>query len=124
MLLGRQEEYEPDKGDRIRFAGDAHVGTLSGRHVGDAVLWASGARRFHKEQDYAPFERVAPEVMAEIPTRHLGYRLMPNHWHLAMWPTADDEPSRFVGGPTHKKYLPSLFISADFPGFIASQWEN
>lgn len=49
---------------------------------------------FHKEEDYAAFERVMAEAWQRVPIRILSYTLMPNHWHFALWPRTDDE----VGG--------------------------
>src|SRR5579862_4496622 len=44
------------------------------------------ARIFAKEADYAAFERVMKETIARKPMRILGYLIMPNHWHLVLWP--------------------------------------
>jgi putative transposase len=52
---------------------------------------------FHKAADYAVFERVMAEAMKLHPTRLLAYCLMPNHWHLVLWPRVDGELSAFVG---------------------------
>ena len=56
---------------------------------------------FHKQEDYAAFERVLAEVHAEIPVRTLGYCLMPNHWHFVLWPREDGELSAFMRRVTH-----------------------
>jgi len=56
---------------------------------------------FHKRQDYDAFERVMAEALVARPTRLLAYCLMPNHWHLALWPREDGELSEFVGWLSH-----------------------
>src|SRR5262249_27976038 len=37
------------------------------------------------------------EALDEVPTRLLAFCLLPNHFHLVLWPRTDDELSRFVG---------------------------
>jgi len=59
---------------------------------------ANGRRRiFDHDDDYAAFERVLEQAVHRYETRLLAYCLMPNHWHLLIWPRRDDELSRFVG---------------------------
>ena len=41
---------------------------------------------FEKEADYEAFERVMAEAQEKHPTRLLAYAVMPNHWHLVLWP--------------------------------------
>ena len=53
-------------------------------------------RLFRTDADYAAFERVLERVHARRPTRLLAYCLMPNHWHLVLWPRADGELSEFM----------------------------
>src|SRR5436309_480817 len=52
---------------------------------------------FQKDGDYVAFESVLAEARARYEVPILGYCLMPNHWHLVLWPTADGDLSRFVG---------------------------
>ena len=52
---------------------------------------------FEQDEDYAAFERVLEEAVERTGTRLLSYCLMPNHWHLVVWPHEDGELSRFVG---------------------------
>jgi len=47
--------------------------------------------------DYEAFERVLEEAVERTQTRLLAYCVMPNHWHLVVWPREDGELSRFVG---------------------------
>jgi putative transposase len=54
------------------------------------------ARIFGKEADYAAFERVMKETLARKPMRILGYLIMPNHWHLVLWPEHDGELGAFM----------------------------
>jgi putative transposase len=56
---------------------------------------------FEKDGDYAAFETVLADALAKHPTRLLAYCLMPNHWHLVLWPSADDELTSFVRWLTH-----------------------
>jgi putative transposase len=63
------------------------------------VLNRANARMaiFRKDADYEAFERVLVEAVERAGTRLLAYCLMPNHWHLVVWPRKDGELSRFVG---------------------------
>jgi hypothetical protein len=45
---------------------------------------------FHKPEDYSAFERIMISAMHRAPTRLLAYCLMPNHWHMVLWPRKDD----------------------------------
>jgi putative transposase len=56
---------------------------------------------FEKEADYQAFEQVLTEAMAKHPTRLLAYCLMPNHWHMLLWPREDHEVSDFLRWLTH-----------------------
>jgi REP-associated tyrosine transposase len=52
---------------------------------------------FEDDGDYAAFERVLAEALEREPgVRLLGYCLMPNHWHLVLWPRRDGELSEFM----------------------------
>jgi putative transposase len=52
---------------------------------------------FHKADDYAAFENILGEALERVPgIRLLTYCLMPNHWHLVLWPRRDGELSNFV----------------------------
>jgi putative transposase len=63
------------------------------------VLNRSNARLplFRKDGDYAAFERVLVEAHARVPIPVSAYCLLPNHWHLLLWPQTDDQLSDFVG---------------------------
>jgi putative transposase len=53
---------------------------------------------FRKEADYAAFERVLEEAFEREPLRILDYCLMPNHWHVVVWPNggSDRQVSDFL----------------------------
>jgi putative transposase len=51
---------------------------------------------FEDDEDYATFLHVLVEAHACIPVRILCYTLMPNHWHLVLWPSQDNDLSRFM----------------------------
>ncbi|MBC8873234.1 MAG: transposase [Planctomycetes bacterium] len=51
---------------------------------------------FEKEEDYAAFERVLEETYERTEMRLLGYCVMPNHWHMLIWPREDGELSEVM----------------------------
>ena len=54
---------------------------------------------FRKDRDYEAFERILGEALEHVPgMRLLAYCLMPNHWHLVLWPRRDGELSDFIHG--------------------------
>ncbi len=63
------------------------------------VLNRANARMqiFADDADYQAFEKVLRQAVERTDTRLLTYCLMPNHWHLLVWPRTDGELSRFVG---------------------------
>ena len=63
------------------------------------VLNRANARMtiFAEDSDYQAFENVLAQAVERTETRLLAYCLMPNHWHLVVWPRQDGELSRFVG---------------------------
>jgi putative transposase len=59
---------------------------------------ANGRQRlFEHDGDYAAFERVLHEARERVAMRLLAYCVMPNHWHLVLWPYRDGDLSRFLG---------------------------
>ena len=62
------------------------------------VLNRANARRtlFADEGDYAAFERVLAQACTRVSMRLLAYCVMPNHWHLVVWPRQDGDLSRFM----------------------------
>ena len=53
-------------------------------------------RLFEKTGDYEAFEQVMAEARERVPMRILSYCLMPNHWHMVLWPREDGDLSDFV----------------------------
>lgn len=51
---------------------------------------------FHKPKDYEAFEKILTEAKKKQPMRVLAYCLMPNHWHLVLYPYSDDELPHFM----------------------------
>ena len=57
----------------------------------------AGVTLFDSRPAYAAFVNLIAEAQAVRPTRLLAYCVMPNHWHLVLWPETDDAVERFVG---------------------------
>jgi len=51
---------------------------------------------FDKPADYMAFEKILNEAHERTGIRIAAYCLMPNHWHLLLWPRADGELSEVV----------------------------
>lgn len=51
---------------------------------------------FKKEEDYGAFEKVLVEAKERYPMRILAYSLMPNHWHLVLYPQFDEAMPLFM----------------------------
>jgi putative transposase len=51
---------------------------------------------FHNDGDYRAFEEVLKEGVARHLIRLCAYCLMPNHWHLVLWPSRDRQLSCFM----------------------------
>ena len=73
--------------------------TAASRRRGLRLSRAEPRQRADDEDDgdYAAFEKVLLEAVERTETRLLAYCLLPNHWHLVVWPHKDGELSRFVG---------------------------
>ena len=52
---------------------------------------------FFEDADYEGLLSWLRAAMFRYPVACAGYCLMPNHWHLLVWPREDGELSRFVG---------------------------
>jgi putative transposase len=63
------------------------------------VLNRANARMplFETDCDYEAFMRVLQESVNRTQMRLLSYCVMPNHWHLVVWPREDGDLSRFTG---------------------------
>ena len=53
-------------------------------------------RLFRSNADYAAFEKVLLEAHQQVPMRILACCVMPNHWHLVLWPREDGELSDYM----------------------------
>lgn len=51
---------------------------------------------FHKPTDYTAFVNLIGAACKRVPMRVLAYCLMPNHFHLALWPHGDGDLSRWM----------------------------
>jgi putative transposase len=68
-----------------------------GGYVYHALNRASArAPLFEQPADYQQFEQVLADARARTAMRILAYCLMPNHWHLVLWPEHDGTLSRFM----------------------------
>jgi putative transposase len=56
----------------------------------------AGLTLFHEDADYLAFELVLGQALERVPgVRLLTYCLMPDHWHLVLWPRGDGQLSAF-----------------------------
>jgi len=53
-------------------------------------------RLFEKEADYFAFEQILEQTLNRRPMRVCTYCLMPNHWHMVLWPRHDGDLARFM----------------------------
>ena len=74
---------------RPRISSGGVVYHVLNRGVGRMTL-------FEDRDDYAAFERVLAQAQERLPMRLLGYCLMPNHWHLVVWPRKDGDLSEWM----------------------------
>lgn len=51
---------------------------------------------FHDDQDYAAFIDLMHKANERLPLRVLGWCLLPNHFHLVLWPRGDGDLSRWM----------------------------
>jgi putative transposase len=56
-----------------------------------------GMPLFQNAGDFQAFERILSAARERTPMRILAYCLMPNHWHLVLWPGPGADLSSFVG---------------------------
>jgi len=59
---------------------------------------------FHTTRDYAAFVDAVAETLRARSMRICGYCVMPNHWHMVLWPEHDGDLSVFV------QYLTNLHV--------------
>ena len=51
---------------------------------------------FEKSGDYAAFEKILRQAWDRFGMRLLCWTLMPNHWHLVVWPERDGTLSPYM----------------------------
>ena len=54
------------------------------------------AEVFHKDADFAAFVDLMAEANERLPLRILAFALLPNHFHLVLWPRGDGDLSRWM----------------------------
>ena len=74
---------------RLRFQPGGHVYHVLNRATARSQIFSS-------EQDYVAFERVLQVAGQRVPVRLLAYCVMPNHWHLLVWPQNDGDLSEYM----------------------------
>jgi putative transposase len=71
---------------RPRFSSGGYLFHVLNRAVGRQTL-------FTRDEDYFAFQRILEEARGMARTRLLAYVIMPNHWHLILWPPEGDDLS-------------------------------
>ena len=56
---------------------------------------------FDNNKDYQLFESILEEAVEKFDMRLLSYCIMPNHWHLVLYPKNDGDLSKFMGWLTN-----------------------
>lgn len=56
----------------------------------------AGMELFSQAGDYQLFERILAQAHQRVAMRTVAYCIMPNHWHLVLWPRRDGELSAFM----------------------------
>jgi putative transposase len=74
---------------RHRNATGGYVYHVLNRAVGRGTI-------FENAKDYAAFEKVFEEAREQVEMRVLAFCLMPNHWHLMLWPVGDGDLSDYM----------------------------
>ena len=68
-----------------------------GGHIYHIINRANGRKTiFHTKEDYIHFEKLLEEAKKKFNMRILAYVLMPNHWHLVLYPKHDGDLSVFM----------------------------
>ncbi|MBI2827348.1 MAG: transposase [Planctomycetia bacterium] len=53
-------------------------------------------RLFDKDADFDAFERIVEKTLRTRPMRMIAWCLMPNHWHLVLWPEHNGDLGAFM----------------------------
>ena len=77
------------------------MGRVSRVDAGEMVYHAWNRANFRSalfktEKHYQDFLAIMEESLAVVPIRILAYCLMPNHWHLVLYPRAQGDLSKFM----------------------------
>ncbi len=88
-------------GDGTRFGRAAAMARPTRRAPANYVFHALNRgnqrqRIFDDGTDYQMFLRLLAEASRRFRMRVIAYCLMPNHWHLVVWPRTDDALSAFI----------------------------
>lgn len=68
-----------------------------GGHLYHVINRANGRQKiFHIPSDYQHFESLLTEAVQRTNMRLCAYVLMPNHWHLVLYPRKDGDLSAFM----------------------------
>jgi len=51
---------------------------------------------FHKDEDYKAFINLVNDTCQRVAMRMLGYCIMPNHFHLVLWPYANGDLGKWM----------------------------
>ena len=71
--------------------------TAPGGFVYHVLNRANGKRTiFHHDRDYLAFEKILAEAQERVEMRTLAWCVMPNHWHLLLWPRKDRDLSEYM----------------------------
>ena len=74
---------------RLRVSAGGIVYHVINRRVGRAAI-------FRHSADYSAFVKILQDACRRFSMRLICYCLMPNHWHLVLWPRHDGDLSRFM----------------------------
>lgn len=73
-----------------------------GNHVYHVLNRANArAQIFNTKKDYQLFESILDEAVVRFDMRLLVYCLMPNHWHLVLYPKKDGDLAEFMSWLTN-----------------------
>jgi REP element-mobilizing transposase RayT len=84
-LLAIKQEKKRPSGPRVRLAMIALCLQVWKFRKSDSLVFS-----------YFAVERFMIAAMHRFPTRLLAYCLMPNHWHMVLWPRKDGEVTAFL----------------------------
>ncbi len=71
---------------------------------------------FRTDADYLLFEKVLEEAVEKYDMRVLAYCIMPNHFHLALYPRQDSDVQKFTGWLT-KTHTQRWHVAHDTVGY-------